>query len=126
MPEQPIRAFGSVREALNIYWETYRRNTDKIERHNRNLSEDDELPPYVYQEYPKAMYPLGYPQEETALAKDLREEQRWIAEGYYPSLTEQQQAREAFESEMGETDESDSAETAPARGAGGRFRKKGA
>ena len=127
MPDTPaVRALGSTRDAIREFFAAERRNSEKIEKYNRGLGEDDELPPYVHQDYPKAMYPLGYPQEETALAKDLREEQRWIAEGYYASLAEQQQAREAFESEIGETDESDSAESVPQRGAGGRFRKKGA
>lgn len=131
MPDSPVRTLGSTRDAIREFFAAERRNSEKIEKFNRGLTEEDELPPYVYQEYPKAMYPLGHPEEDAVLAKDLREEQRWIAEGYYPSLAEQQAAREAFETEIGqaeepneETAESVGTTQAPARGAGGRFQKK--
>lgn len=125
MPDPAVRALGSTRDAIREFFAAERRNAEKIEKYNRGLSEDDELPPYVHQDYPRAMYPLGYPEEEPIVAKDLREEQRFIADGYYPTLAEQQAAREAFESEIGQQDESE--ETAmPQRGPGGRFLKKGA
>lgn len=122
MPDSPLRALGSTRDAIREFFAAERRNSEKIEKYNRGLSEEDELPPYVHQDYPKAMYPLGYPEDDTALAKDLREEQRLIADGYYPSLAEQQQAREAFEADIGQPEETE--EAAPARGPGGRFQKK--
>ena len=104
MPDN-VRALGSTRDAIREFFAAERRNSEKIEKYNRGLTEDDELPPYVHQEYPKAMYPLGYPQEDPVVAQDLREEQQRMAAGYYPSLAAQQEAREAFEAQLAPSDE---------------------
>jgi hypothetical protein len=124
MPDN-VRALGSTRDAIREFFAAERRNSE-IEKYNRGLTEDEELPPYVHQEYPKAMYPLGYPQEEPVVANDLREEQQRMAAGYYPSLGAQQEAREAFEAQLAQPDEMDEEESmsVPSRGEGGRFRKK--
>jgi hypothetical protein len=125
MPDN-VRALGSTRDAIREFFAAERRNSEKIEKYNRGLTEDEELPPYVHQEYPKAMYPLGYPQEEPVVANDLREEQQRMAAGYYPSLGAQQEAREAFEAQLAQPDEMDEEESmsVPSRGEGGRVRKK--
>jgi hypothetical protein len=86
MPD-PVRAQGSTRDAIREFWNTERRNGERIQKFNLHLSEDDELPPYVPEEhpYPKALYA---PDGETIIVAGAQEERERLAEGYYGSLAE--------------------------------------
>ena len=107
MPEGParVRTSGSTREAIREFFAAERRNAERIEKFNRGLSEEDELPPYVHQEYPKAMYPLGFPDDEPILVENAEQERDRLEQGYYNSLAEQKAAREEFEQDIGHSRE---------------------
>lgn len=103
MPESSVRAQGSTRDAIREFFAAERRNAERIQKFNLGLTDEDELPPYVHQEYPKALYA---PDGETIVVESAAEERRHIGEGYYASLAEYLAATEV---EMPETEE-----TAPA------------
>ena len=89
MPTGPaqVKAHGSTRDAVRNFFETETRNAEKIQRHTLGLTEDDELPPYVYQDFPKAMYPEDEGGDPIIVA-DYNEEQKRSAEGYFATLAE--------------------------------------
>jgi hypothetical protein len=89
MPTGPaqVKTHGSTRDAVRNFFETEARNAEKIQRHVLELSEDDELPAYVYQEFPKAMYP-EHEGDDPIVVADEDEESKRAAEGYFASLAE--------------------------------------
>jgi hypothetical protein len=104
MPTGPaqVKAHGSTRDAVRNFFETEARNAEKVQRHVLGLSEDDELPAYVHQEFPKAMYPE---QEggDPIVVEDEDEESKRTAEGYFASLAE----AKAHYARNGEEDDDD-------------------
>jgi hypothetical protein len=93
MPDSHVRAQGSTRDAVKEFFAAERRNSERIERFNRGLNEDDELPPYDPAEhpYPKALYA---PDGETAVVANAKEERERIAQGWFATLAEAQEAAE--------------------------------
>ena len=123
MPDSSLRVQGSVRNALDEHWTSHHRNTERTIKYERRrsegyspaeaaaLAEHDEVPPYVYQEYPKALYALD---GETIVVANAAEERQKLAEGYYATLAEQLAAREAFEADLSQPEETEeSADAAP-------------
>ena len=116
MPDGNVSAKGSTRDAIREFFASEARNALRIEKFNRGLTDDDELPPYVHQDYPKALYA---PDGESIVVKSAAEERTKVAEGYFASLAEFEAALESLPEEYEES-------ATPARGPGGRFLKKGA
>src|SRR5262252_4127034 len=113
MPDARVRSNGSVELARQEFFAAERRNDDKKRKAELGLSEDDELPQYVYQPYPKAMYAIG--NEDSLVVKNAAEEQARLKEGWFSSLDE------AIAAAMSEDAEEEYATPMPKRGAGGRF-----
>lgn len=117
MPEGParVRASGSTREAVREFFAAEVRNNERIRKFELGLTDDQELPAYVPEDhpYPKAMYPLGYPQEEPIVVEDANEEREKVNEGYYPSLAEAKAAREELEADVGQPEEEETATPVP-------------
>jgi hypothetical protein len=116
-----VRTSGSTMLAVQEFFGTERRNGDRIQKLNLGLSEDDELPPYVYQEFPKALYG---PDGETALARNAEEEQAKLREGYFPTLEAALAAEEAASSYTGEEEAPETPSERARRAAHARWGKK--
>jgi len=118
MPDLQFRRNGSVNLAVQEFFATARRNNEKEQKHELGLSEDDELPQYVFKAYPKAIFTIGG--EDSIVVKDAQEEQARLREGWYSTLAE------ALEAAMAEEPEQEyvTAAQPPKRGAGGRFLPK--
>lgn len=109
MPIGPasVRAEGSTREAVKEFFAAEAKNSDKIRRHTLGLAEDEDLPPYTYEEYPKAMYPYDAGDEPIVVANEAQEQAR-LEDGYFSTLAE---ARAHYtmngDSEEGDGDDDD-------------------
>lgn len=110
MPESHVRAQGSTRDAIKEFFAAEQRNAEKIEKFHRGLPDDAEVPPYIYQEFPKALYALD---GETCVVKSAAEEREKLAGGWYATLAEQLAAREAFEADLSQPEESEEPADAP-------------
>jgi len=124
MPEPRVRSNGSVELARQEFFAAERRNDDKKRKAELGLSEDDELPPYVYQPYPKAMYAIG--NEDSITVKNAAEEQSKLKEGWYSSLDEALAVAmsEDAEEEYATAPVGTAQPPMPKRGVGGRFLPK--
>jgi hypothetical protein len=91
MPIGPasVRAEGSTREAVKEFFAAEVKNAEKIQRHTLGLSDDEDVPPYVYQPYPKAMYPYAEGDDPIVVENESQEQAR-IDEGYFATLAEAQ------------------------------------
>lgn len=89
MPTGPaqVKAHGSTRDAVRNFFETEVRNGEKIRKHELGLTDDDELPPYVHQDYPKAMYP-AHEGDDTIVVQNADEEAKRSHEGFFATLAE--------------------------------------
>lgn len=87
MPEAQahVRASGSTRLAVREYFAGETKNAERIQKFNLGLTDDDDLPPYVHQDYPKAMYS---PDSDPIVVQNASEEREQQQEGYYSSLAE--------------------------------------
>lgn len=92
MAEAKVNVKGSVRAALQDFYDHEKRNSDKIERHRLGLGEDDPLPPYRHQEYPKHLHRADGEFLEVANEK---EEKRALKLGYVLERTEPDEAQSA-------------------------------
>lgn len=123
MPESHVQTQGSTRDAINEHFASDRRNAEKVLKYERRraegyppqeaaaLAQQDEVQPYLYQEFPKALYALD---GETCVVKSAAEERAKVNDGWYATLAEQLAAREAFEADMSQPEESEeSADAAP-------------
>jgi hypothetical protein len=111
MPESHVRAQGSTRDAIKEFFAAEQRNAEKIEKFHRGLPDDAEVPPYLYQEFPKALYALD---GDTCVVRSAAEEREKVADGWYATLAEQLAARESLEADLSQPEESEeSADAAP-------------
>ena len=122
MPESHVQTQGSTRDAINEHFASDRRNAEKVLKYERRraegyppqeaaaLAQQDEVQPYIYQEFPKALYALD---GETCLVKSAAEEREKLAGGWYATLAEQLAAREAFEADLSQPEESEEPADAP-------------
>ena len=108
MPTGPaqVRAVGSARDATRNFFDSEVRNDEKQRRVTLGLTEDDELPPYVHQDYPKALYPETEGDDPIVVANPEEEAVKLHA-GYFATLAE---AKEHYANGDGEADEEDSDE----------------
>jgi uncharacterized protein with von Willebrand factor type A (vWA) domain len=91
---QPLKTKGNVRQAVQEFFLSEARNWEKIHKKDLGLTDDDELPPYVHQEYPKVIYDSELiPME----VHNAQEEQQMTGEGYYSTLAEANAAQKAPE-----------------------------
>ena len=88
-----VRQSGSVRQAVQEFFAAERRNGEKIQKFELGLSDDDELPPYVHKDYPKAMHAID---GDSCVVANLKEEQEKLQEGFYSTYAEAQHAAEAY------------------------------
>jgi hypothetical protein len=100
MADARVRTTGSTRDAVKEFFAAERRNGERIQKFDLGLTDDDELPPYVHQDYPKSMYAPDGATFITAVAANAKEERDWIDRGYFASYAEYLEALEAvFEPE---------------------------
>lgn len=110
MPEPArVKATGSTKEAVREFFVAEQRNSERIQKFNLGLSDEDELPPYTHQEYPKALYPEN-PDGETIVVQSAKEEREKLALGYCASLAEAKAAWESAPEEAFDDDTPDSEE----------------
>lgn len=107
-----VKTQGSVRDAIRAFFEQERRNSERIEKYNRGLSEEDELPPYTHIDYPKALYAND---GEAIVVQTAAEERVKLQEGFYPSYAALQEAIERVNATHAEPAEASAAEEAPRR-----------
>jgi hypothetical protein len=93
-----VKATGSTKEAVREFFVAEQRNSERIQKFNLGLGDEDELPPYTHQEYPKALYPNDS-DGETIVVQSAKEEREKMAQGYLASLAEAQAAWEAARDE---------------------------
>jgi hypothetical protein len=63
------------------------RNFEKEQRATLGLTEDDELPVYVHQEFPKAIYPR-HEDEDPLVVQTYAQEQVLVEDGWFATLAE--------------------------------------
>jgi hypothetical protein len=110
---QPLKTKGNVRQAVQEFFLSEARNWERIRRRDLGLTDDDEMPAYVFQEYPKVVYDAELMPVEVHSAQ---EEQQKLGEGCCSTLAEAQKQDKVprKSSRKGGTD----------HGAGGRFLPK--
>jgi len=119
MANSLVRATGSVREAVRETFEAERRNSVRIQKMELGLSDDDELPPYIHLDYPKALYPAD-PEETPITVQTAAEEHRKVAQGYCSTYAEAEAAWNAVPADAEEeaTDVASMASSESKRGRG--------
>jgi hypothetical protein len=79
-----------------MFFDTERRNAERIQKYNLGLTDDDELPVYYPEEhpFPAAMYAIT---GESIQVADEAEKRARLREGWYASFAEMRAAQEAIE-----------------------------
>lgn len=96
-----VRTTGSTRDAVREHFNAETRNAEKIKKHDLGLSDDEELPPYEHQEYPKAMH---HADGSSVIANNQDEEDEHQQSGFHGTLADAQAEQENGDDESDEPD----------------------
>jgi hypothetical protein len=84
--EAHIKKSGSVNLAIQEHFASARRNDERQRKYDLGLGEDEDLPPYVYQPYPRAMFAPG--NQDSIVVKNAAEEKAKQKEGWFSTIGE--------------------------------------
>lgn len=91
MANAQIRNKGSYRDNVKQFFQAERDNTERILKAELGLREDEDLPAYKHQEYPKHMQLTADPGD-YVVVNSAEEEQQAVANGAFTSMAAAKEA----------------------------------
>lgn len=103
MASAQIKSKGSYRDNVRAFFDAERANDEKIRRAQLGLSEDEEIPRYQHQSYPRHL-PLSTDPNDFVEVSSEEEEQRAVALGAFPDMQAAQEAEAKAKAEQDSAD----------------------